>query len=114
MIFSKKQKINDSEVIKFGFLGGIAEVTYVFLVVVSMSIVENSLPRGPHASQVMVGFMFLLVFVFSAAVSGILVFGYPTYLALQKRYAEALMTGLTTLVTLAIAGILTFILVSFI
>ncbi|MFA5022482.1 MAG: hypothetical protein WC508_05395 [Patescibacteria group bacterium] len=108
----RKQKINESEIMKFGFLGGIAQATYCLLVVVVISILDKVMPTPPIQ---IAGFMLvLLLFVFSAAVSGILVFGYPAYLATQNRFIEALMTALTTLATLAIIGILSFILLSFI
>jgi len=107
----KKQKINESEVLKFGFLGGITEAGYIYLVVSVMTILGRVMPRPP---EMVVGFMVLSLFVFSATVSGVLVLGYPAYLAFQKRFAEALMTLVTTLVTLAIIGLSFFILVSLI
>lgn len=110
-MFRKKQKINESEVMKFGFLGGIFQASYIFLVVLAMSVLDRAMPHPP---QIMAGFMVLSLFVFSVAVSGVLVFGYPAYLGFQKRYAEALMTLVTTLVTIAMIGILVFILVSII
>lgn len=107
-----KQKINDSAVLKFGFLGGIIEALYVFFVVALMRILSSSvsLPNDPLAA----GMLLLLLLVFSVAISGILVFGYPAYLAFQKKYAEALATVITTLAALAIIGIGTFILLSII
>ena len=107
-----KQKINDSAVMKFGFLGGIAEAVYVFLVVSLMQILDSSVSKPEN--PIVVGMLVLLLLVFSAAVSGILVFGYPAYLALQKKYAEALATVIVTLAVLAIVGIGVFILVSII
>lgn len=107
-----QQKINESEVLKFGFLGGIAEAGYIFLVASLITLLSKAMPHDPPgiAGPLLV----LLLFVFSAAISGIFVCGYPIYLAFQKRFAEALMTVVVTLVTLAIVGILSFILVSFI
>jgi len=107
----KKQKINESEVMKFGFSGGLAEAGYIFLVILVMTVLDKAMPSPP---VIMAGFMVLSLFVFSAAVSGVLVLGYPAYLGFQKRYAEALMTLATTLVTMAIIGIAVFILASII
>lgn len=107
----KKQKINESEVMKFGFLGGIAEATYIFSVACLIMFLDKVIPKTPQPAVFQI-VLVLLLFVFSAAVSGILVCGYPAYLAFQKRFSEALMTGVTTLVTLAIIGILVFILFS--
>ena len=107
-----KQKVNDSEVLKFGFLGGMAEAVYVFLVASVITVLDKVMAPPPTG---LVGPMFvLLLLVFSAGVSGILVFGYPAFLALQNRFSEGLMTALTTLVTIAIIGILVFILISII
>ena len=111
-MLGKKQKINESEVMKFGFLAGVAEASYCFLVALLISILEETMPRPPH--PIISPLAVLLLFVFSAAVSGILVFCYPAYLALQKRYTEAFMTAMITVVTLAIIGILVFILISLI
>ncbi|HLC89623.1 MAG TPA: hypothetical protein VJG65_01540 [Patescibacteria group bacterium] len=103
-----KQKFDDRSVINFGFLGGIAEATYCFLVVLIINGLGKIFPDEP---PMIFGFLlFLLIFVFSAAVSGLLVLGYPTYLAFQKRYPEAIMTLLITVVTLLIIGILVFLL----
>jgi len=103
----KKHKINDSVVLKFGFLGGVAEAAYILLVVSLMTFLEQIMPKSPEG--IVAPLLILLLFVFSAAVSGILVFGYPAYLAFQKRFSEALMTAVTTLITMAIIGILAFI-----
>lgn len=108
----KKRKINDSEVMKFGFLGGIGQAAYTLGVVLIMQTIGNALPD--QADQTFTGLLFLLLFVVSAAVSGVLVLGYPGYLMLKKRYPEAIFTFLTTLVTLAIIGILVFILISYV
>ena len=106
----KKQKIDESDVLKFGFLGGIAEATYILMVALFIQVMAVAGPSGEgHVGNII---MFLIVFVFSAAVSGLLVFGYPAYLAIQERYVEGLMTAVTTLVSLAIIGILMFILLS--
>ena len=107
-----KQKFNESEVIKFGFLGGIAQAAYCFAVVLAMNFVSQSVPKA--SNTIIIPLLFLLVFVFSAAVSGIFVFGYPAYLAARQRYLEALMTASITLACLAMIGLLTFVLLSFI
>ncbi len=109
-MLTRKQKIDESEVLKFGFLGGIAQATYILLVAMFIQVMAVAGPviEGRIGGMI----MFLIVFVFSVAVSGILVFGYPAYLAIQKRYVESLMTAVTTLVSLGIIGILMFILLS--
>ena len=97
---------------KFGFLGGIAQAVYCFGVVLFMQTIEKSMMLKANG---MVGLLlFLLVFVFSAGVSAILIFGWPAYMVFQKRFSEALMTAVTSLITLAIVGIFIFILLSLI
>ena len=109
-MIKRKQKIDESEVLKFGFLGGIAEATYILLVALLMQVMMVARPAGK--GQIGDVILVLIMFVFSVAMSAIIVFGYPVYLAVQKRYAESLMTAVTTLVSLAIIGILMFILLS--
>jgi len=103
-MFFKKQKINDSEVMKFGFLGGIAQAAYCLGAVLFINMVGTEMSKQPNqiASMILV----LLFFVFSAAISAIFVFGYPAYQASQKKYMEAVATVSTTLATLLIVGIL--------
>ena len=105
----RRQKINKSAVIKFGFLGGISQAGYCLLVALTISGLEKIMPKpsDPVTGPLVV----LLLFVFSAAVSGILVFGYPAYLGLQKRYAEAIMTAVVTLAAIAFIGVAVFILI---
>ena len=105
-----KNKINDSAIIKFGFLGGILEALYCGLVVFLMWAVESSQPNEtmPMAAMLLV----LLLFVLSAGISALLIFGYPAYLFLNKRYGEALMTAVFSLATLAIVGIAAFVLIT--
>lgn len=56
----------------------------------------------------------LMVLVFSAAVSGILVFGYPVYLALNKEIKKALQVLLFTLLfCLLFAGLIILVLFVF-
>ena len=106
-MFFKKQKINDSEVMRFGFLGGIAQAFYCFGAVMFIKLLSTEVPK-PFDDSIIAPLLVLLFFVFSAAVSAILIFGYPAYLAAQKRYFESLMTVCTTLATLAIIAIMVF------
>lgn len=109
----RKQKINESEVMKFGFLGGIAQAVYILFLVLFMSVLERGIIVSSSNQKIFFPVIFLMTFVFSAGVSALLVFGYPAYLATQKRYVEGLMTAITTLLTLVIIGILVFMMISF-
>ncbi len=107
----KRNKSNESEIMKYGFLGGIAQAAYSLAVVLVIQTVGQALPRDANPTFGML--LFLLLFVFSVAISGVLVLGYPGYLVMQKRYAESIFTFLTTLVTIAIIEILVFIFISY-
>lgn len=107
----KRNKSNESEIMKYGFLGGIAQAAYTLAVVLVMQTVGEALPQ--EANETFGTLLFLLLFVFSVAMSGVCVFGYPAYLVLQKRYPESVFTFLTTMVTLAIIAILVFIFISY-
>lgn len=107
----KKQKINESEVMRFGFAGGLAQAIYILLVVMLINNLEAALPEE-SSKEIATGILFLTLFVFSAGVSAIILFGYPAYLGFQQRYAEALMTAITSFTTLAIIWISVFMLIS--
>jgi len=110
-MLKRKQKVNDSEVLKFGFLGGMAQSVYILLISLFIQILDKSTPP-PYPAQMWGPVLVLIMFVFSAGISAILMFGYPAYLAMQQSYAEALMTAVTSLLTLAMIGIFVFMLLS--
>jgi len=95
MFFSKQ--IDKKTIFKFGIGGGLAEIIYVLLVAFLFTNLDKFLPLPP---ALLGFFLFLLLFVFSAAISGFLTLCYPFYLALQKRYYEALITFVITLLTI--------------
>jgi hypothetical protein len=107
----KKMGFDQSTVIKFGLLGGLAEALYCLAVTGLISLMDN-ITRGIDF-KILNFLLVLLLFVFSAGVSGILVFGYPAYLALQKRFIEAFLTAVISLLTLALVGLISFILLFF-
>lgn len=79
--------------LKFGFLGGALEVIYIALVGLFMQAASDWFSGSGVQPIIMV----LMLLVFSAAVSGVLVLAYPAYLALQKKYKEAIFTLLISL-----------------
>lgn len=93
--------------LKFGIMGGLLEVIYIVLVALFMQNSEKWF-SGPGVF----GIIFMLtIFVLSAALSGLLVLGYPVYLALQKNFKEAILTVLASLAVifvLLIAGLIVF------
>ena len=80
----KHKKFNPSTV---GFLQALGAAAYCALVV----FVILSFGKISAAPPGFLGSLFMLVLlVFSAAVTGSIVFGYPAYLALHKKISEAL------------------------
>lgn len=102
------KKIDKKEIYKYGIGGGILEILYILLVAWFMNSLDNTMNQSEPIMSIM---SVLLLFVFSASVSGFLVLGYPAYLALQKRLQEAFMTLLTTILTLFAGGVIIFLFV---
>jgi uncharacterized membrane protein YbhN (UPF0104 family) len=98
------KKNDKSEVFKTGIAAGVAEIAYVILVVIIMTSLDKYMQQNANMGVSMLAILLLLVF--SAAVSGLLVFGYPSFLALQKKYHQAILTLLVTLLTLFLGFII--------
>ena len=92
-------------IVKYGLGGGVLEIVYVTLIAWFMQNVEKFI-SGPD-SAVNIIFVLLLL-VFSVTVSGLLIFGYPVYLVIQKNYKQAVDTVLVSLLTLVIGGLIIF------
>lgn len=87
-LFSKK-KVSQSELFKLGAIAGLLQVVYIILVAVFMILAQSIFPDNSDA--VIIGIVsFLIVFVFSAMVSGAILLGLPLYFAMQKQYKDAL------------------------
>lgn len=85
------EKVN---LVSVGFLQAVGVVLYCFLVGALMRGVVGKFENTPG----LLGMVFMLcLLVFSAAVTGSLVFGYPVYLALNKEIKKALSVLLYTL-----------------
>ena len=106
--FKKKSK---GEIYKFGIGGGILEIIYILLVAWFITVMGETMDKENTIFSILA---FLLLFVFSAAISGVFVMGYPAYLGLQKKLHEAILTLLTTLMTMFICGIIIFLIVIFV
>ena len=99
------KKIEKKDIYKFGIAGGILEILYILFVAWVITSLDSIMGQGNTLISIL---SFLLLFVFSAAVSGFLVLGYPAYLGLQKRLPEAFLTLLTTILTLFTGGVIIF------
>jgi hypothetical protein len=99
--------INFKQVIKWGVLGSLGEIIYV----VGFSYIGFWISFFTP-SEFMGYTIILLLFVFSVGISSLFVFCYPVYLALQKRYLEAIITCLITLAILILAILVILIIVT--
>jgi hypothetical protein len=84
-----------------GLLQAIGVIIYCSIIAGFFYLMEKISPEPP---MMMTGVaLMLFLFVFSAAVTGLLVFGYPAYLAINKNVKEALrVLGFTFLYSLLI------------
>ncbi|MCX6744048.1 MAG: hypothetical protein NTX82_00805 [Candidatus Parcubacteria bacterium] len=94
MFWSKE--INKKEIINWGFGGALVEIAYILIIALLLQSLNNVMTQ---ASAILSIAFLLLLLVFSVAISGIMVFGYPAYLAYQKRIKEAFATLLVTFIT---------------
>jgi|GEM_PF-2536115 len=97
---------------KFGLLGGILEAVYCKLIVL---LIIGTSAWGPRNVSPLAGMtLVLLVLVFSVAISGVLVLGYPAYLVSQKKFKEAIQALGITLAILFLVAIAVILLAPFI
>lgn len=90
-------ELKESQLIKGGILAGILEAFYCLLVGFLIFRIESFIPN--MAGIIGVG-AFLLLFVVSAGISGVLVLGLPGMLVIQNRIKDALRVLMATLLTL--------------
>ena len=95
----EKKKIEDQELVKLGVMPAILQVIYIVLVA-GLMILSQSLFKVSAGSMIIGMVSFLMLFVFSAGVSGFLIFGTPLYFALQKKYREAGIVLVSTALTM--------------
>lgn len=88
--------INKKEIINWGVGGALVEIGYILVVALGMHGLGGIMPQ---TSEIFAAIIMLLLLVFSVAVSGLFVFGYPAYLVFQKKFKEALATLLVTFIT---------------
>jgi Ni,Fe-hydrogenase I cytochrome b subunit len=94
-----RAQVTRQELVKDGVIAAFLQVVYIAFVAVFFMIADTAFPDDSWL--VVVGVVaFLILLVLSVAVSGMLLFGYPMYYALQKKYPEALAILLVTCGTL--------------
>lgn len=97
------------KMIPYGIYAGLLEGVYIALVGLFM-INANKLFGSNQGDTPASFIIFLLLFVFSAGLSGLIVFSYPVFLVTQRKFREAVLTVLVTLVTLLFLFILSYLL----
>lgn len=84
-----KKTMSTGELFKLGAIAGLVEIVYIVLVATFMLLAQSLFPND--SSMVIIGIVsFLIVFVFSAMMSGLIILGLPLYFAIEKQYKEAL------------------------
>lgn len=96
-MFSKKE--SQEQIVKRAALFGALEVLYIAFVALVIIATGGDSPIE-RISPVIGIITFLSFFVFSAGVSGLLIFGYPVYYLFQKKYQEAVISALVSLGTM--------------
>ena len=94
-----------NKVITYGLGGGILEIAYIAFVAWFIQSIDKFFTGTPESANIV---LVLLLLVFSVAVSGLLIFGYPIYLVVQKKYKQAINSVMVSLLTLIIGGIIIF------
>lgn len=92
--------------IKYGIYAGLVEGIYIALI--SFFIIHTGRLFGSSDEPAGSFVLFLLLFVFSAGLSGLIVLSYPVYLVLQRKFSEAVKTLVVTLLTLMFLFILAY------
>jgi hypothetical protein len=100
------KKINHREMAQKAVIAGFIEAAYIFCVAgffLASSIIFGGQQQGPG---IIISVMsFLILFVISASVSGLLMLGYPIYYALQKQFKEALICLVSSIGSLVVVFI---------
>ena len=114
-MFGRKKHVDKKEMLVWGIASGVAQVLYVLVMVLFLTYMGEVAHKFADPPHLLAFFFMLLLFVFSVAASGFIVFAYPAYLALKNRLLQAIFTLLTTLVTIFVGliGVLMVILIFF-
>ncbi|MBU0613607.1 hypothetical protein KKB10_06415 [Patescibacteria group bacterium] len=101
LVINKKKNMfelkGESSQVKAGIMVGLIESLYVIVIALLMI---NLTALMVNVEEVFAIGLVLMLLVFSAAISGVLVFGLPIYLFLQKRIKDAIKIMVTTFLTL--------------
>ncbi|MFA6525715.1 MAG: hypothetical protein WCT33_05675 [Patescibacteria group bacterium] len=87
----------ESSQVRSGILMGLLESLYVITIALIMN---NMSIMMVNVAEIFAAGLMLMLLVFSASVSGVLVFGLPIYLFVQSRVKDAIRVMVTTFLTL--------------
>jgi len=99
-----------SKIIKYATINGLSTALYVIAVASFMFFLGNSFPD--EEKNIFIPIAMLMLFVFSAALTGTLVFGRPIMWYLNNKKQEAIKLLLYTLITILIITAIAFLLLS--
>lgn len=95
-----------------GVIAGIMEVAYIMLVAVFVVATDN-LFASPRSGVMIFGIVCVLsLLVLSVAVSGVLVFSWPAYYFMERKYKEAVNCFIATAASIFVIFAIIFILAS--
>ena len=94
------EKVHPREVVKWGIMAGFLQGLYIGIATLFYAEREGifSILSGWEHGIIMLLFSFIVI---SAIITSIIVFAHPIYSITQKRYNEAILTILVTIITLA-------------
>lgn len=99
-----------NKIMRTAFVDAVATALYVIVVALFMYFLQDNLPK--EFNSVFIPIAMLLLFVFSAALTGVLVFGRPIATYLDGKKKEALLMLTYTLAALFVLTVLAFVLVA--
>ena len=88
--------------IMFGFLTGVLVVEYCILVALLILNMDTFFSSSDNSILAIV--LMLILLVISAAITGVLVFGYPAYLFINKKFVEAIYSIAANIITILVIG----------
>lgn len=99
--------MSKSEIIKYAIINALSTALYIIIIVLSINYFGHTLQKTPDTIIIPMGM--LMLFVFSAALTGTLVLGRPTMWYLDNRKKEAIQLLLSTLIIILMITIIAFI-----
>ncbi|MBU1164175.1 hypothetical protein KKA15_01260 [Patescibacteria group bacterium] len=111
MSILKRKKIDSRALANYGILAGLAQFCYILGVVFIMNNIGRFFQTQDSDFTILMPVLFLLIFIFSATVSALMVLGGPAYLWHEKKYKEAMQVLGISLSTLFFAAVLVFLVI---